>query len=85
MARVFLPSMRTVCHVCSPASPAVLQYMQHHGVDYQVLPLPTNEPNKSFDLVFQVAEELEKFKINRWATSAKSLQVLCLQYSCSCA
>ena len=58
--------------------------MQHHGVDYQVLPLPTNEPNKSFDLVFQVAEHLEKFKINRWAKSAWNPQVLRLHHCCSC-
>ena len=57
--------------------------MQHHGVDYQVLPLPTNEPNKSFDLVFQVAEQLEKFKINRWAEFVLRPPMLCLHHCCS--
>lgn len=44
----------------------VLQYMQYHGVEYEILALPTNEPNKSFNLVFQLAERLEAFKLNRF-------------------
>ena len=44
---------------------AVLQYMQFHGVDYELLSLPTHEENKDFDLVFAVAERLEAFKPNR--------------------
>ena len=43
----------------------VLQYMQHHGVDYELLSLPTHEANKDFDLVFRVADRLEAFKPNR--------------------
>ncbi|KAL0040782.1 hypothetical protein WJX79_005390 [Trebouxia sp. C0005] len=41
------------------------KYMQYHGVEYEILPLPTCEPNKSFNLIFQVAERLEAFKLNR--------------------
>ena len=44
---------------------AVLQYMTYHGVECEILPLPTCEPNKSFNLIFQVAERLEAFKLNR--------------------
>ena len=39
--------------------------MKHHGVEYEILPLPTCEPNKSFNLIFKVAERLEAFKLNR--------------------
>jgi 3-dehydroquinate synthase len=41
------------------------QYMQHHGVECEILPLPTCEPNKSFNLVFQIVDRLEKFRLNR--------------------
>lgn len=44
---------------------AMLQYMTYHGVECEILPLPTCEPNKSFNLIFQVAERLEAFKLNR--------------------
>ena len=43
----------------------LVQYMKHHGVEYEILPLPTCEPNKSFNLIFKVAERLEAFKLNR--------------------
>lgn len=46
---------------------AMLQYMTYHGVECEILPLPTCEPNKSFNLIFQVAERLEAFKLNRSA------------------
>lgn len=42
-----------------------LQYLDHHGVEYMILPLPTCEENKTFDLVFQIADAIETFKINR--------------------
>lgn len=42
-----------------------LQYFTHHGFEYEILPLPTNEANKSFELVFEVAAALEKFGLNR--------------------
>lgn len=45
----------------------MLQYMTYHGVECEILPLPTCEPNKSFNLIFQVAERLEAFKLNRSA------------------
>ncbi|KAK9819718.1 hypothetical protein WJX72_001641 [[Myrmecia] bisecta] len=41
------------------------QYMKHHNVDYDILPVPTCEPNKSFNLVFMISERLEAFKLNR--------------------
>ncbi len=41
------------------------QYFTHHGFGHEILALPTNEANKSFELVFQVADALEKFGINR--------------------
>jgi 3-dehydroquinate synthase len=43
----------------------VEQYFTHHSFEYEILPLPTNEANKSFELVFEVADALEKFGINR--------------------
>ncbi|KAL0055706.1 hypothetical protein WJX82_003462 [Trebouxia sp. C0006] len=45
--------------------PQLEQYMQYHGVECEILALPTCEPNKSFNLIFQVAERLEAFKLNR--------------------
>ena len=41
------------------------QYFKYHNVEYELVRLPTREENKSFDLVFQVAERLEAFKLNR--------------------
>lgn len=43
----------------------VEQYFTHHGVEFEILALPTNEANKNFDMVFKVADQLEKFGINR--------------------
>ena len=43
----------------------LLQYFDAHGVEAYILPLPTNESNKSFDLVFEVARHLESFRLNR--------------------
>jgi 3-dehydroquinate synthase len=40
-------------------------YFAHHGMEYEILALPTNEANKSFELVFEVAAALEKFGLNR--------------------
>eukprot|EP00775_Hariotina_reticulata_P007120 gene7119-7334_t len=41
------------------------KYFQHHGVEVHLMPLPTREENKEFDLVFKIAEALEDFKLNR--------------------
>lgn len=41
------------------------RYFEHHGFEYKLLALPTNESTKSFDLVFEIAEQLELFGINR--------------------
>ena len=35
-------------------------------MEYEILALPTNEANKSFELVFEVAAALEKFGLNRY-------------------
>ena len=43
----------------------LVQYFAHHGFEFELLALPTNEGNKSFDIVFKIAEELERFGINR--------------------
>ncbi len=46
------------------------QYFDAHGVECRILPLPTNEANKSFDLVFEITRQLEEFKLNRRALPA---------------
>ena len=43
----------------------VRQYFAAHGVDARIVVLPTWEENKTFDLVFRVAEEIENAKLNR--------------------
>lgn len=43
----------------------VLQFFAHHGVEIKVLSLPTREANKDFELVYEIARELEEFGINR--------------------
>ena len=48
----------------------VLQYLDANGVSAQILALPTSEPNKSFNLVFQISEQLEKFGLNRCSHTA---------------
>ena len=45
----------------------MLQYFDTKGVEVRILPLPTKEANKDFDLVFEVARQLEAFGINRFA------------------
>eukprot|EP00892_Ulva_mutabilis_P009622 jgi/Ulvmu1/7031/UM033_0090.1 len=40
-------------------------YFAAHNADAHFLVLPTCEDNKNFDLVFRVAEEIEKVKLNR--------------------
>lgn len=60
--RVLLPQlfMRLTAGFC-------VQYFAAHGVECAILPLPTNEANKGFDLVFEIARHLEEFKLNRYA------------------
>ena len=43
----------------------LLQFFTHHGVEIKVLSLPTREANKDFELVYEIARELEEFGINR--------------------
>ncbi len=63
-----VPMLPVLCAcVCMYSSSCLmLQYMQYHGIECEILPLPTCEPNKSFNLIFQVAERLEAFKLNRY-------------------
>lgn len=42
-----------------------MQYFSVNGVDAKIVPLPTMEANKSFDLVFEIARQAESFKLNR--------------------
>ncbi len=41
-----------------------------------ILPLPTCEANKSFDLVFEVARHLEIFRLNRCAYIFHTCRIL---------
>lgn len=45
--------------------PFLLQYFSVNGIDATMVPLPTMEANKSFDLVYEVARRAEIFKLNR--------------------
>ncbi len=40
-------------------------YFEHHGVEARIMPITATEPNKSFELFFQIARELDAFKLNR--------------------
>jgi 3-dehydroquinate synthase len=40
-------------------------YFDHHGIEVRVLPVPATEQNKNFDLFFQIARELDSFRLNR--------------------
>ncbi len=44
----------------------LLQYFAVNGVEIQMLPLPTREANKDFELVYEIARQLEDFGINRF-------------------
>ena len=37
-----------------------------NGVSATIVPLPTMEANKDFELVFELARRMEEFKLNRW-------------------
>lgn len=41
------------------------QFFKFHEVEHEILSLPTNEAHKDFDLIFRVADALERFGINR--------------------
>lgn len=41
------------------------EYFAVNGVEIQMLPLPTREANKDFELVYEIARQLEDFGINR--------------------
>jgi 3-dehydroquinate synthase len=41
------------------------EYFAHHAIDATFLPIHSTEPNKSFDLFFKIARELDKFRVNR--------------------
>ncbi|MBK7862425.1 MAG: sedoheptulose 7-phosphate cyclase [Archangiaceae bacterium] len=40
-------------------------YFEHHGVEARILPVTATEPNKSFELFFSLARELDAFRLNR--------------------
>jgi hypothetical protein len=42
-----------------------VQYFSQNGVEFTIIPLPTWEANKTFDLVFEIARQLEDFRVNR--------------------
>lgn len=42
-----------------------MQYFQAKGVEIHIAALPTQEANKSFELVYEIARQLEAFGINR--------------------
>ena len=45
-----------------------MQYFSVNGVSATIVPLPTMEANKDFELVFELARRMEEFKLNRWGS-----------------
>ena len=45
-----------------------MQYFSVNGVSATIVPLPTMEANKDFELVFELARRMEEFKLNRWVS-----------------
>lgn len=43
----------------------IREYFEHHGVEARIMPITATEQNKSFELFFQIARELDTFKLNR--------------------
>src|SRR5690242_16875182 len=41
------------------------QYLQHHGMKYQLISLPISETNKTMDSVFTVVKGIDEFGISR--------------------
>lgn len=41
------------------------QYFAENGITAAIVPLPTMEANKDFELVFELARQMEQFKLNR--------------------
>ena len=52
-----------------------MQYFSVNGVSATIVPLPTMEANKDFELVFELARRMEEFKLNRWASFCIALIV----------
>ena len=44
-----------------------MQYFALNGITAAIVPLPTMEANKDFELVFELARQMEHFKLNRFA------------------
>lgn len=40
-----------------------------NGIAAAIVPLPTMEANKDFELVFELARQMEHFKLNRWVAA----------------
>jgi len=43
----------------------LVKYLDHHKVENKIIQLPFCESNKDFDLVFEVAQQIEDFKLHR--------------------
>lgn len=48
------------------------QYFAENGITAAIVPLPTMEANKDFELVFELARQMEQFKLNRCVITAIS-------------
>jgi hypothetical protein len=46
-----------------------MQYFAMNGIATAIVPLPTMETNKDFELVFELVRQMEHFKLNRWAAA----------------
>ena len=53
-----------------------MQYFALNGVNAAIVPLPTMEANKDFELVFELARQMEHFKLNRWASAGREWPAL---------
>lgn len=52
----------------------LLQYFQAKDVECKIISLPTQEANKDFELVYEIARQLEAFGINRSAVTNTSFR-----------
>ena len=64
MQRLYTAGLLSWAPLKSLLSP--VQYFSVNGVSATIVPLPTMEANKDFELVFELARRMEEFKLNRW-------------------
>lgn len=57
-----------------------MQYFALNGVTAAIVPLPTMEANKDFELVFELARQMEHFKLNRLVAIWKKVALLEVDY-----